>query len=115
MVLYWLNSKKDAHLLRDKQGYTPLMIAAKNGHVKPFEALLYHSANHNPRLEEFQTPEPKRKKLKNWMSKQMKKVSGLVLSTTGIVSNFITVPSRKKAHYGISAHPPLWAQFPVKV
>ena len=26
-----------------------------------------------------------------------------------------TVPSRKRAHYGISAHPPLWAQVPAKV
>ena len=26
----------------------------------------------------------------------------------------ITVPSRKRAHYGILAHPPLWAQFPAK-
>ena len=26
-----------------------------------------------------------------------------------------TVPSRKRAHYGISAHPPLWAQFPARV
>ena len=27
----------------------------------------------------------------------------------------ITVPSRKRAHYGMSAHTPLWAQFPAKV
>ena len=26
-----------------------------------------------------------------------------------------TVPSRKRAHYGTLAHPPLWAQFPAKV
>ena len=29
--------------------------------------------------------------------------------------NTCTVPSRKRAHYGMSAHPPLWAQFPAKV
>ena len=23
----------------------------------------------------------------------------------------ITVPSRKRAHYGMSAHPPIWVQF----
>ena len=28
---------------------------------------------------------------------------------------YYTVPSRKRAHYGMSAHPPLWAQFPAKV
>ena len=28
---------------------------------------------------------------------------------------YITVPLRKRAHYGILAHPPLWAQFPAKV
>ena len=28
--------------------------------------------------------------------------------------NNIIVPSRKRAHYEISAHPPLWAQFPAK-
>ena len=27
----------------------------------------------------------------------------------------ITVPSRKRVHYRMSAHPPLWAQFPAKV
>ena len=26
-----------------------------------------------------------------------------------------TVSSRKRAHYGVLAHPPLWAQFPAKV
>ena len=41
-----LNSKKDAHLLRDIRGYTPLMIAAECGHLQSFEALLDHSANH---------------------------------------------------------------------
>ena len=25
----------------------------------------------------------------------------------------ITLPSQKRAHYGILAHPPLWAQFPM--
>ncbi len=29
--------------------------------------------------------------------------------------NTCTVPSRKRAHYGMSAHPPLLAQFPAKV
>ena len=27
----------------------------------------------------------------------------------------ITVPLRKRAHYGVSVHPPLWAQFAAKV
>ena len=34
-------------------------------------------------------------------------------STNIIITN--TVPSQKRAHYGMSAHPPLWAQFPAKV
>ena len=29
--------------------------------------------------------------------------------------NYYTVPSRKRAHYGISAHSPLWDQSPAKV
>lgn len=80
-LLCYLNSKKGAHLLRDNQGYTPLMIAAKSGHVEPFEVLLHHSVNYHP--EEIQTPESKKKKPKK--KKQKKKVSGLVLFSTSMV------------------------------
>ena len=44
-VLLPVNSKKDAHLLRDSRGYTPLMIAAECGHLQSFEALLNHSSH----------------------------------------------------------------------
>ena len=40
--------------------------------------------------------------------------SVLKLQTWGEVGVY-TVPSQKRAHYGISAHPPLLAQFPAKV
>ena len=57
------------------------MIAAASGHVKPFEILLNHSANYHPE-EEIQAPEPKKGRLRNWVSKQRqrKKTPGLVLS-----------------------------------
>ena len=39
----------------------------------------------------------------------------LVFSLPYVLPKEYTVPSRKRARYGISAHPPLWAQFPAKV
>ena len=38
-----------------------------------------------------------------------------LVSACRVVVVTCTVPSQKRAHYGISAHPPLWAQFPAKV
>ena len=42
-------------------------------------------------------------------------LSCLWSSFIGVLVANNTVPSRKRAHYGISAHPPLWVQVPAKV
>ena len=36
-------------------------------------------------------------------------------ATYQMYDNIITVVSQKKAHYGLSAHPPVLSRFPAKV